>query len=459
LEILIVACFAAVVLTFVTATAYEQHRASAIERTALIINADAVPGVRHLAAARSDILRMPFLVEDVLQASPGGSGVALSTVLRTRQQIEDEIDAYLALPVYPGETEQWRQSKTALPLFDRAIEETLAGVAAGDDRRAWASLGRIEQTAQRLGAAVNASVSFNVEQAGALAHSIEGIRRRAFWWAWALDATSAALAIVAVTLSLRAVRGHTRLLNKHNDLLQRRADELEQFAGRIAHDLVNPLATVSMSLDALDTGDAGVRERTVARVRRAVAQMRSLIDGLLGFARAGARPEAGARAAVRATVADVLATFRAPAQEVGAELVVGPLPEGDVSCSPGALTSVLSNLVANALKHAAPGGGGRVEVRGRDSAGGVLLEVSDSGPGLPPELDPESVFEPYVRGRGGRPGIGLGLSTVKRVVEGHGGRVGVHTSGAGCTFWVELRRAEISATPIPALAPAAHPPG
>ncbi|MES1210101.1 MAG: sensor histidine kinase, partial [Pseudomonadota bacterium] len=63
--------------------------------------------------------------------------------------------------------------------------------------------------------------------------------------------------------------------------------------------------------------------------------------------------------------------------------------------------------------------------------------------GLPPGLDPASLFQPYVRGPQARGrGLGLGLSTVSRIVEAHGGRVGVESSGAGCCFWVSLPRAD-----------------
>ncbi len=69
----------------------------------------------------------------------------------------------------------------------------------------------------------------------------------------------------------------------------------------------------------------------------------------------------------------------------------------------------------------------------------VGVEGQDTGPGIPSELGPR-VFSPYVRGTGsGRPGIGLGLATVKRMAEAHGGTVGVQTAlGCGSVFWFEL---------------------
>jgi signal transduction histidine kinase len=110
-----------------------------------------------------------------------------------------------------------------------------------------------------------------------------------------------------------------------------------------------------------------------------------------------------------------------------------------VACAAGVLTSVVSNLASNAIKYIGTGPVRRLEIRAREEAQVVRVELEDTGPGLAVGSE-EQVFEPYVRGRATtQPGIGLGLATVKRLVEGHGGRVGVRSVlGQGCTFWFEL---------------------
>jgi len=71
----------------------------------------------------------------------------------------------------------------------------------------------------------------------------------------------------------------------------------------------------------------------------------------------------------------------------------------------------------------------------------VRVEVEDTGPGLPPGIE-HSIFEPYVRAPGvTQPGLGLGLATVKRFADSHGGAVGVLRAEAGTVFWFELPRA------------------
>jgi signal transduction histidine kinase len=95
---------------------------------------------------------------------------------------------------------------------------------------------------------------------------------------------------------------------------------------------------------------------------------------------------------------------------------------------------VILNLVLNALDATRPGGTVTLKtLKARD--GSARLEVRDTGAGVkvPPGAD---VFEPFVTTKAS--GIGLGLYVCRRNVEGHGGRIGYDSSGAGSTFWIEL---------------------
>jgi signal transduction histidine kinase len=181
---------------------------------------------------------------------------------------------------------------------------------------------------------------------------------------------------------------------------------------------------------------------------------RLIADGLLAFARAGARPEPGVEADVAEVIAGAIKEIAAGQGEREREipLVSEVDAPGKVACNPGVLASLVSNLLRNAIKYAGDVPAPRVVVRASSCAdrhgARVRIEVEDNGPGLPPELG-EQVFEPYVRGpNSGQPGIGLGLATVKRIADAHGGRVGVRSVlGAGCTFSVELPAAR---TDVPA---------
>ena len=111
-----------------------------------------------------------------------------------------------------------------------------------------------------------------------------------------------------------------------------------------------------------------------------------------------------------------------------------------VAGDPGMVREVVDNLVGNALKHG--GAAGPVHVVVAPAGACVRIEVCDSGPGIPLDEQP-ALFERWSRldsaRRSGTSGFGLGLSIVKRLVQAHGGEVGVEsTPGEGATFWVTL---------------------
>jgi signal transduction histidine kinase len=112
------------------------------------------------------------------------------------------------------------------------------------------------------------------------------------------------------------------------------------------------------------------------------------------------------------------------------------------------MEQVLGNLVANAIRHTPPGE--RVLVRAVRDDGGIHLEVSDTGEGIPPAHLPR-LFSRFHRVDKARTrsagGAGLGLSIVKALVEAHGGQVRVHSElGQGSTFTCTFPP---GATPLP----------
>ena len=102
------------------------------------------------------------------------------------------------------------------------------------------------------------------------------------------------------------------------------------------------------------------------------------------------------------------------------------------------LISIMTNLIANAVKFMGDAVVQRVTIRARQVSRDVQFEVSDTGPGIGPELR-ERVFEPYVHGASTAAGFGLGLATVRRLVEAHGGEVSLESSPeGGSRFWFRL---------------------
>jgi signal transduction histidine kinase len=213
------------------------------------------------------------------------------------------------------------------------------------------------------------------------------------------------------------------------------ADErLGAFAARVSHDLKNPLAAVRMSLelarDEVADGDTDVAQ-LLDRAQRGTHRINAIIGELLTFARGATVPD---RRPVTLDeqmehVLEDLADVTRPGQ-----VVVGPLPE--VSGDQVQLRTVLQNLVANAVKFSDPGA--PVTVTAERGEGGWRVKVADRGPGIAPE-DRERAFEPLVRLDGTVPGTGIGLATCRRVVEAHGGRMGIDANPeGGAIVWFEL---------------------
>jgi signal transduction histidine kinase len=252
-----------------------------------------------------------------------------------------------------------------------------------------------------------------------------------------------ALAAFAATLALRALRKQREAEELHARALAERADDLESFAKRVAHDLLSPLSALSFCLQAFkrsaDT-DAKLAD-ALRRARACVGRAQTMVDGIFEFARSGAHATSSGRADVRQIVEQVLEEARE--LETGTELVLEPFESQAVACSSGVLMSILANVVRNAVKYMSDSETKRITVRVEDLGASTRIEVEDTGPGVPEGME-SSIFEPYVRAPGvTQAGLGLGLATVKRLCEAHGGAVGVRRGGGGgAVFWVTLPRAE-----------------
>jgi len=414
--------------SFMGVTAYSQSVQRNIDRDADEIAYNAAPSVERLSAARAELRHLEALL------APARVNGNLAAIGRSRGMFHDDLAEYLALPTFPGERERWDAVSAVLEKF----EQVVSGLLVGDG----SARAQLPATVDLASDAIAGSIEFNAAQARRLAIDIRRLRRRSLITGYVLDGLAAALALVASLLLLRGVRQYTGLLEAYGSLVRDRAEELEQFSGRVAHDILSPLATASMALGIAGAA-AGADERTRATVMRGVrsvqrAQM--IVNGLLDFARAGARPAPGVSVELNSVIDDLTDALGTAAREKNIELAVEPSLPCAVACSAGVLTSLMANLLNNAIKYMGDDRRERkITVRVHDLGQMARVEVADTGPGISRQLLP-TLFEPYVRGAtGGKPGIGLGLATVKRIVQSHGGRVGVEsTPGEGSCFWFEL---------------------
>ncbi len=234
----------------------------------------------------------------------------------------------------------------------------------------------------------------------------------------------------------------SRRLSEANARLSTSNERLAHFAGQVSHDLKNPLTSVSLSLESLEL-DVTESDQvdTVARARRGVERMNGLIDHLLEFATQGQAPgdhlvDLGEE--VDLALDDLAGRVPRASVQVGSL----PLARGDAA----QLRSVLMNLIDNAAKFTDDGERPEIEVAATLLHDRHRVEVRDRGRGVP-EAARERIFAPLARLDKRVEGAGIGLATCRRIVEAHGGSIGVVArEGGGSVFWIELPAADASPT-------------
>jgi signal transduction histidine kinase len=220
-----------------------------------------------------------------------------------------------------------------------------------------------------------------------------------------------------------------------NALLQRLGGALEvqrAFVADAAHELRSPLTALKLQLQLLQRARTDEdRARATGALAAGIERAARLVEQLLALARS----EPGAAAAplrrldlaglVREALADAAPLALARGSQLELQAAQAQFIDGDRA----ALVALVRNLADNALRYAPPGA--RVELRVAAMDGGVLLQVDDSGPGIP-MAERERVFDRfYRRGAADEPGTGLGLAIVRSVAQRHGASVGLSDSPLG----------------------------
>lgn len=433
---------ASVVFAFLVATIAAQYLQRAISTRASEIISNAMPSVKLLSAARGDLRNMEI---GVVHDGPDPA----SRIAEARHNIEEELSSYRALPFFPDER----------PIFGHVtngIAKLDADFAAWRESPTASTQAPLSSDFANVDTALERAIDFDADQGQRLGLEIEHVRASATGAVTLLEAIAVALALVAAALALRQLRRTARAWRSELDAGEQRESELRetneslgQFAGRIAHDVLSPLATTSLSIDLLRQAchDDRVALGAADRGMNALHRVHALVDGLLAFARAGGKPEPGATAELVPVLGEIVDGLRSQADLHGIALSLEPIPAGLVNCHRGVLASIVTNLVQNAIKYMNDAREKRITIAISDADARWHFEVTDTGPGIPEEQQAR-IFEPYVQLTPGSSGVGLGLATVDRLVRAHGGTVGVRSQlGAGTTFWFELPKARASAQP------------
>ena len=237
------------------------------------------------------------------------------------------------------------------------------------------------------------------------------------------------------------VRRLGRSFNEMTARLQASDDQRRRLLADVTHELRTPLAVIRGNLEGIVDGVYAADEEHISMVLEETRVMARLLDDLqiLSTADAGALGLNREPTDLGALADEVVAAFapRAAAADVALSATSGSLAE--ISVDPLRIRQVLENLVANALRHTPAGG--TVTIRLSEHEGRLVVAVSDTGSGIPPEqLD--SIFDRYARSADSG-GSGLGLAIAKSLVEAHGGSIQAeNAAGHGATIRLLLPQDE-----------------
>jgi two-component system sensor histidine kinase GlrK len=249
-----------------------------------------------------------------------------------------------------------------------------------------------------------------------------------------------------------AVRGPDDLktLGERLDWLRRRLAELEaeknRFLRHLSHELKTPLTALREGAELLHDEIGGPllapQRRVVEIMKDNSIKLQRLIEDLLDYQRA---LHAAASLEVRLVSLNTVIREAALPHELAAQAkglrVAIDAESSTLEADPVKLRSIVDNLIGNAVKYTPVGGS--VSVLARASGDQALIDVIDSGPGVPAE-ERESIFDSFFRGRARSSarveGSGLGLAIAREFVEAHGGRISVLAEARGGHFRVALPR-------------------
>lgn len=218
-------------------------------------------------------------------------------------------------------------------------------------------------------------------------------------------------------------------------------ERLREFSSLAAHDLVAPLNRIAGIVDVLRAhGESGARELgsdALEMIGDECQRLVTLTRDLLALARTGPESLDIQSISLRECAEQAVVNLSVVIERSGARVQIDALPRAPADR--GQITLLLQNLIENGIKYQPADQTPQVRVFCTRDAGFVKVRVHDNGIGIAPQ-NHRRIFESFHRLHGGEiPGNGLGLAHCARIVEHHGGAIGVDsTTGQGSSFWFTI---------------------
>lgn len=434
---LLVAALVVIVLVFVSGDYVVVHRLHVMQRETHLIVEDMLVSVEFVSRMGRDIGRERRLVDaHILQVDPLGMSEIEAEIVELQADFVKAAISYEPLVTSPGERAAWARLRSREQTIELKIANLLAISRNNDDVRARAGLRALEPRFQEIAEDVDDLIQINRQGAERQVERVTLLQDSVTRLQLLLSIAGTAITLAIGLWVIRLIGQRENQLVQNSTMLEARNRDLDAFAGRVAHDLRNPLNTIYLAASELT--DPGLPDHNaVAILQRSVKRMDTLIEDMLLLSRASSQAtDVCDPAKVAAAVGDDLASLL---DREGGTMRVEVVP-AKVRGSEGLLSQALWNLVENAVKYRRPDVAVRVEVRGWARRQLYELRVTDNGIGMTPD-ETTKAFDPLYRARRSVQvsGSGLGLSIVKRVVEASGGTISVYSDlGHGTTFIVNL---------------------
>ncbi len=222
-----------------------------------------------------------------------------------------------------------------------------------------------------------------------------------------------------------------------------RTDQLRRsLTADVAHELRTPIHIIQGNLEGILDGVYQATPEQIDLLLDETRKLARLVEDLrtLSLAEAGQLGLKLETVDLGELLSDVETSFSGQAETAGIDLSVAPVAADlSIQADTGRLDQVLSNLVANALRHTLRGG--KITLSACEEEGEAVIRVADTGSGIPPE-DLPNIFDRFWRGDHLAHGsTGLGLAIARQLVQSHGGAIAVESRvGEGSTFTIRLPR-------------------
>jgi signal transduction histidine kinase len=402
-----------------------------------LIQKNVVRSVRLVNRMAIDVWREQVSVAyHIFENKPENMTRLENTLADARADYAEAANEYARLAILSGEAPVWHMLRHEVEQAQAQDDVALTMSRQDRDRDAIEAMSATRPLFRAIEEKTAALVDLNQHAVDRAADDAAARHRLDSWIQHAITAAILLAVLLGGYLVTRVVVRAQRALELQREVLAKKNRELDAFAGRIAHDLRNPLNTISLSAEMLVTKLPEAATMTTP-IGRGVTRIARLIDDLLVLSRIGMMTQKPANTEPIATALE---------QELGP--LVGKvdgalhvaLEPAEVLCTEGLLRQALWNLGENAVKYRRTDVAPHIEIAGHVAGGRYTIRVTDNGLGMSPE-DVHHAFEPFFRSAqtSALPGTGLGLSIVQRIVEASGGHVWLSSEpGQGTTFVITL---------------------